>query len=126
MTDPTNAELIERWEQCLRVLEQMPEHEREKHWNMSEWGIQTDCGTVACAAGHCGMDPWFRERGFRMDFEKCDCGVVNCFETQISNVDEFFGEWGSHTIFCNPRKRSVETVIGEVKAHIARLRALNS
>lgn len=26
------------------------------------------CGTVACVAGWAGLDPWFRRRGFRLDF----------------------------------------------------------
>lgn len=126
MSAPTNAELIERWEQCLRVLEQMPEHEREKHWDMSDWGNRTPCGTVACAAGHCGMDAWFRDRGFRMDILKCDCGSPDCYNVEISNVNEFFGDEGADHIFCNSRQRPVEAVIEEVKAHIARLRKFNS
>ena len=56
--------LIERWENGLRVLKAMDPHEREKHFNMALWGKKTDCGTLACAAGHMSLDPWFRRRGF--------------------------------------------------------------
>ena len=77
-------ELIERWVNVERVLNSMPEHDRQHHWDMGMWGEKTDCGTVACAAGHCGMDPWFRERGFELTFYK-DGG------SKISDVNEFFG-----------------------------------
>src|SRR5260370_6670727 len=66
MTDDpvTHEQYIERWEQALRVLESMTEHERRLHFDMTSWGKQTHCGTVACLAGHCSLDLWFRERGF--------------------------------------------------------------
>src|SRR5205823_4978616 len=42
------------------------------------WGRKTDeedgnppsCGTVACAVGHAGLDPWFRRRGLKMDLKQ--------------------------------------------------------
>lgn len=63
-------EQIERMEQMLRVLGGLNKHERRKHFNMGTWGEKTPCGTVACAAGHAGLDPWFRRRGFRLDFKR--------------------------------------------------------
>lgn len=30
-----------------RVLNAMPEHEHQKHWDVSMWGEVTTCGTVA-------------------------------------------------------------------------------
>ena len=102
-------DLIERWSNVHRVLNAMPEHERLKHWDMSTWGEATECGTVACAAGHCGLDPWFRERGFRLD--------VSAASVEISNVTEFFGLEGSERIFMNGKLRPVETVIEEVRGY---------
>lgn len=109
------GEMIERWVNAERVLDALPQHDREKHWNMAVWGVQSECGTVACAAGHCGLDPWFRDRGFKLDFNDGD--------PVISSVEEFFGREGSTRIFLNCERRSVETVIGEMREHIDELRA---
>lgn len=112
-------ELIERWQNVDRVLDAMPEHERQKHWDMGVWGEKTDCGTVACAAGQCGLDPWFRERGFKLDFKKSG-------EPNISNVAEFFGLEGSTRIFLNSFPRPVETVIDEVRRYTSGLQKLTA
>lgn len=111
-------ELIERWRNVHRVLNAMPEHERQKHWDMSIWGKQTECGTVACAAGHCGLDAWFRERGFKLDFRG--------HESRISNVPDFFGLEGTSRIFWDSTQRPVETVIDEVHRYGAELERLAS
>lgn len=128
----SQAELIERWENAERVLVNMPEHERKEHWCMSAWGTQTPCGTIACAAGHCGMDPWFIERGFELvplsQVKGSRHSVGYLFrddrENEISDrpVTEFFGYDGTRRIFYNPSPRSVDCVIAEVRRHIQRLR----
>lgn len=110
-------ELIERWTNAERVLALMPEHERLNHWDMSKWGIKTKCGTVACAAGHCGLDPWFRERGFRLDFN----GTT---EGDISDVPGFFGIEGTARIFHNSKRRSVETVLSEIGGFVSEQRRM--
>lgn len=111
--------LIERWTHVARVLDSMPEHERQHHWNMATWGEKTTCGTIACAAGTCGLDPWFRERGFTLNFT--DQG-----EAEISNVESFFGLEGSKRIFFNSKQRPVETVLGEVREYLDELRKVES
>ena len=71
--DISFAEKLARWQSAERVLTGLPKHVREQHWGMEHWGVQTECGTVACAAGHCGLDPWFIKRGFKLlpiKFEK--------------------------------------------------------
>jgi hypothetical protein len=110
--DATPKQKIERWENVLRVLKGLSPHERQKHWSMSDWVVKTECGTVACAAGHCGLDPWFRRRGFRMGVRYDDW---TCPE-------DFFGYEGSTRIFYNYKKRPVSQVIKEVKAHIKLLK----
>lgn len=117
------AEQIERWEQCARVLENMPEHEREKHWDMGTFGTQTDCGTVACAAGHCGLDRWFRLRGFQLNFEKCTCGDPHCYVQRMSQPQAFFGDVGTARIFLNANPRPVDAVLAEVREYIDELKA---
>lgn len=117
---------VERWEQCARVLENMPEHERMKHWDMGTFGTKTECGTVACAAGHCGLDAWFRERGFRLDFENCNCGDPSCYVQRMSTPGDFFGSVGTDRIFLNDKARPVETVLAEVRAYIDQLKASQS
>ena len=114
---------IERWENVLRVLEGLGPHERAEHWDMSLWGRKTECGTVACAAGHCGLDPWFRERGFTMNFAACNCGAPGCTTVHIKSTDLFFGKVGADSIFHNCARRSVDAVINEVKGYLQELRS---
>lgn len=119
----TPQEQIERWENVERVLKGLTPHQRRKHWNMNYFGMKTECGTIACAAGHCGMDPWFRRRGFRLNFHKglSSEGAERWFE-DIDDVDGFFGNEGGEGIFYNWRQRPVSKVIKEVRAHIKTLR----
>jgi hypothetical protein len=131
----TWAQRIERWENVLRVLQNLTPHERKKRWDMGDYGHVNECGTVACAAGHCGLDPWFRRRGFKMDFfviheYKRSLIEVHGFSVKEAiiestesdfpemNAPEFFGETGFDYIFNNGAQRSVCTVIKEVKNHI--------
>jgi hypothetical protein len=112
------SELIERWSNTDRVLDAMTEHERQHHWDMSTWGRKTDCGTVACAAGTCGLDAWFRERGFKTVFP------LGSTEARTPPVADFFGLEGSERIFYNAQQRPVETVIEEVRTYVTELRHL--
>lgn len=124
--DVSPVERVERWANVLRVLEQMPQHEREKHWDMGTWGEKTRCGTVACAAGHCGLDPWFRAQGFRLDFRLVvppnEHDEVGEWKEELPSVDDFFGTDGADWIFYNSDARPVETVIEEVRDYIKDLR----
>jgi hypothetical protein len=129
--DLSKKEQIERWEQAARVLKGLSRHERRKHFNMSFWGEKTDCGTVACAAGHCGLDSWFRRRGFKLDFvyehdghydPKTD-GFGPGWDARISRAEDFFGIEGTEDIFHNGDERSVGTVIREIQAYIKILKA---
>ena len=120
----TKRERIERWEQCLRVLKNLSPHERRKHWDMRNWGRKTDCGTVACAAGHCGLDPWFRRRGFCLIPEEMDDSrnASGYFKDEAGPI-YFFGPDGTQEIFWNSDPRPVSQVIREVKAYIKELKA---
>lgn len=57
----TKAQTAERLLQVVRMLDELP---REKHLDMSQW---YRCGTVACALGWSGVDPWFTRRGFHLE-----------------------------------------------------------
>ena len=118
---------IERWENVVRVLTELPPHEKRKHFDMANWGVTNECGTVACAAGHCGLDPWFNKQGLKLlPYD----GIENCFLEDLEmsealgefangvDVADFFGTVGSVNIFFNTNKRSVGKVIQECKAHI--------
>jgi hypothetical protein len=100
---------------------------------MSQWGYKNDCGTIACAAGHCSFDPWFRRRGFKGKLVaipgycgsepelRFDDGSVN--GVWMENVIERFfgpteGDDSKDHIFSNETPRSVGVVIREVKARI--------
>lgn len=103
---------LERWQQALRVLEGMTEHERTQHFNMGTWGEKTDCGTVACLAGHCALDPWFSERGFT--------GRFNSYGSLIFPAErpvDFFGARGYDHIFTGDAE-AWEDVVGLVKEQI--------
>lgn len=116
----TPVQQIERWENVLRVLNALTPHQRKQHWDMSAWGTKTDCGTVACAAGHCGLDTWFRRRGFSMQIKRASDG---CFDASITSPIAFFGEKGCDDIFYRARHRPVSTVIREVRTHIRQLKS---
>ena len=116
----SKKERIARWENVVRVLENLTPHQRRKHWDMSWWGELTRCGTVACAAGHCGLDPWFRRRGLRLNLVKDEYGISQPDDSW--DPEGFFDEYGFRAIFLNTDPRPVSKVIKEVKAHLERLR----
>lgn len=119
----SHAERIERWENAIRVLQGLSRHERRKHWNMGWWGNKTACGTVACAAGHCGLDPWFRERGLKMDFTESVMYGKTWWDTDFDSedVERFFGENGTNSIFFRSQHRPVSAVIKEIKRYLKSL-----
>lgn len=92
-----NAKYIERFENLIRVMRGLSRHQRTKHFDMSSWGEDTDCGTTHCAAGFCGVDPWFRRRGFRIknifgDYTPTFKGSKHDATTRNWNaISEFFG-----------------------------------
>jgi len=89
----TVDEKIERWSEAVRVIENLPQHEKEKHFDMSHWADKTDCGTVGCAAGHCGLDPKIRKMGFELNFSTTG-------RTEFSVYPgNFFGWDAYHDIF---------------------------
>src|SRR6202020_70353 len=90
----TREKVIERWENCLRVLQNLTPHQRKRHWNMARFGYKNECGTVACAAGHCGLDTWFRRRGLKLDFKRYSNGIVTS-TMKGYEVELFFGILGS-------------------------------
>jgi hypothetical protein len=140
----TKAERIQRWEHVVTVLQALTPHERRKHWNMSVFGEKTDCGTMACAAGYAGLNPWFHKRGFELKFKHVNRKVEEYnFETgefvekMVSRyemvtgsgsgtigvyVEKFFGQYGSSGIFFDGSPRGVGDVIREVKAYIKELK----
>jgi len=147
--DCTIKEKLDRWLNAERVLVKLPKHVRIKHWDMRHWGVVTECGTVCCAAGHCGLDPWFRKRGFKLkpvtlqelsigvyaegtdyraetfvDLERDTAGGIEPgqggFENDVRPGD-FFGD-GADNIFGNPKTRTVNEVIKEIRTYIAKLK----
>ena len=126
--DCTLAQKIERWENVERVLKALTPAQRRREWDMANWGIQTECRTIACAAGHCGLDPWFRRRGFKLKPRKrregnlmASAGGEGRFESSIY-PEGFFGWNGAERIFYNAQPRPVSAVIREVRAYIKELR----
>lgn len=119
----TLEEKVERWVNARRVLRSMSRHERKAHWDMSLWGRKTACGTVACAAGHCAMDPWFIDQGFEGYFIDNTSACPAKFLRFTMQPDLFFGNQGTSGIFLNQSPRSVGQVIREMTRHIKDLKS---
>lgn len=111
-------EAIEWVEQGIRVLRELPLHERTEHWDMNYWGIKTACGTVACAAGHMAMDKWFIAHGFNMYFPHgSDMGRLS------KTVTSCFGRPAARVFHC-PYKRHTSTVTRELESVLTHYRTL--
>lgn len=54
------AKYIERLEQVVRVLKELP---KEKRFDLKNW---MQCGTSGCAVGWAASDPWFTRRGLKL------------------------------------------------------------
>ena len=54
------AKYIERLEQVVRVLVELPP---EKKFDLTLW---MKCGTTGCAIGWAASDPWFKRRGLKL------------------------------------------------------------
>lgn len=80
----SNAVYIERLQQAKRVLLTLSDQQRMANFNMDIFAKQSDQGVIACIAGHCGLDPWFQERGFVTT-------VGESFGDVSLHPDEFFG-----------------------------------
>lgn len=99
----TNAQKIERAAKLVEVLEGLTMHEQRKHFDMGDWLYKTDCGTVGCAAGFCGLNPWFRARGFKIDLvPEVDINGNKYFNMIFGmKPDVFFGKEIQEEIFTN-------------------------
>jgi hypothetical protein len=128
--DRTLDEKVEIWENVARVLANLTPHERKNLFDMSWWGVKEPCGTIACAAGYCGMDSWFRRRGVslkRYKSESEDGTLSKHMEFLDSdgayvNVEDFFGPYGFDVIFCDDSPRTVAEVEREVRSYINALK----
>lgn len=89
LDDVSIFEEIERLRQAKRVLEEMDEHKRTKHFNMSTWLTETKCGTVGCLAGFCSLDSWFMKEGFTGKFVQSRGGFDDEWGFSIE-PDQFF------------------------------------
>ncbi len=58
--DKLTKQSKERLKQVVRVLRELPP---EKKFDMTLW---LKCGTVGCAIGWAGSDPWFTKHSFKM------------------------------------------------------------
>lgn len=132
---PTNAQLIERYTQLIRVMRKLTRHERTRHLNMHKWGIKTECGTQMCAAGFCGTDTWFKRRGFSIVPDGLNAGELTVSYKRRGSrrldswhaLREFFGDRDDlqnnmdHPVFGKPDTygeviRAAQTEIRELKA----------
>lgn len=94
-----HSEKVVRWERAFKTLDDMSAHAVDHHFNMRVWGLKTECGTVGCAAGKCGFDPWFRRRNFTLDFVNTYHGETATFTNH--GPIAFFGVEGYEDIFIN-------------------------
>ena len=54
-----------RYANLYTMMASMPQDNR---FDINSFGVpaETECGTAACLAGHAGLHPWFRRRGFAL------------------------------------------------------------
>ena len=83
----------ERLLQVVRVLDELP---KGKKLDLGTW---YECGTVACACGWSGQDPWFRRRGFRSEKTRGKGRVYFKNQGDGEAVQEFFGLSLHHTAY---------------------------
>ena len=128
---------LERIQQIVRVLREV--RDQGRLFDLGLWGTddlensdkdfpEGSCGTVMCAIGWVGLDPWFRRRGF------CTTSYApNNFEPQFSRngykdtsweaVREFFDMSGTsaHNLFSErdyDEGYTVDDVIHNVQEYI--------
>ena len=54
---------VDALQETLRLLLSLSDYQLDLH----TWGEEAVCGTIACAMGWAGGDPWFNKRGFHHD-----------------------------------------------------------
>lgn len=81
-------ELREKYENVARVLRTLNPAE----FDLDVWGERGSpgCGTRACIAGWCALDPWFRERGFSASFDENGDLIPDTGFSFIRMIREFF------------------------------------
>lgn len=94
--DCSLKEKIQRWKELDKMLCALTPHERKHHFDMGVWGVKTECGTIGCAAGLAGLNPWFRRRGLQMNFTHVGDSYNDSFIRL--QPEEFFGEVGYNII----------------------------
>lgn len=52
----------EKFQQIVRVMNTL----NPSQFDIQVWHHSSNCGTVACIAGHCAMDPWFIDQGLTL------------------------------------------------------------
>lgn len=125
--DLNQKQRIKRWENVLRVLKGLTKKQRENNFNMGSW-LQYDpkCGTVGCAAGHCGLDPYFRSLGFEMNITVVNEDPDNLewtenFSPAAYDPKAFFGSYGHNAIFLNT-SAEYEEIIYLIEKYLVDLR----
>lgn len=132
----STEEKVERWEKVYEVLQKLTPHQQRKHFYMGYWGYKTECGTIGCAAGLCALDPWFIERGFKLEFrELTEFEFPKIGQLNITEIGElpvypylFFGSDGHERIFTNQeftKSKGVTVynkVMKEIKSYVIDLK----
>ena len=132
-----DTQLLERTQQIVRVLREVRDDGR--NFSLSVWGEEIHeedkCGTVACAIGWMGFNPWFRRRGFCMvvDDENEDQGQ-KMYLPRFSHQGGVYEGWDAVTRFFGigepqqnwlfiaayyPEDYTIDTVIDRVNSHIS-------
>lgn len=92
-TSPTPVDksvYVERLLQAKRVMQELSEEQRLNNFDIGTFAINTDHGIVACAAGFCGLDPWFQERGFQTTYTSDGIGGVSIMPETFFGTDAPF------------------------------------
>lgn len=119
--DATDAEKVLRVEKAIETLASMTLHEQRNHFDMSDWVYKNDCGTIACAAGQCAIQPWFRRRGFVFSIR--DAGFTNMYPNTFFG-DELYDQVFVSQKFTNLSGREAhKAVLKAIRLYLVKLKA---
>jgi len=75
-------------------MQGLSDPQRVHNFNIGVFAIRSDFGVIACIAGHCGLDPWFQERGF-FTTVGADLGSISMAPEDFFGTDKPFFSYGA-------------------------------
>lgn len=122
------ATFVERLKQAIRVMDGLAESERA-NFTLSAWATRTPAGLCACIAGHCGLDPWFQERGLitTIEDESDGMGKVSVFpEVFFGTSTPFYPQLYRDALLESANEVSPDEATAALKTAVAGFEAMTA